>query len=146
MPQPTGPSAPHDTAVLPGSPGWHDTAVLLPGRPAVAPGWYGDPYDPVGLRYWDGFGWTNHCSAPGGRPAPVARPRRSVLLGFVLACCFGGLALPYALPLPWWARLAIAVVVAAALGWWLLLVVPLTWPFALVAVPVLTALGNPRRR
>jgi hypothetical protein len=136
----------HDTEVLPGSPGWHDTAVLLPEYTVVAPGWYADPYDPTGMRYWDGAYWTAQSSpAPWGPSASTApRPRRSVLLGFVLAVFFGGLALPYALPLPWWARLLIAVAVAIALGWWLLLVVPLTWPFALILVPLLTALGNRR--
>jgi hypothetical protein len=68
-----------------------------------------------------------------------------VLLAFVLAVLFGGLALPYALPLPWWARLVIAAGTAFLLGWWLLLLIPLSWPFAVVGVPLLTALLNPRR-
>jgi hypothetical protein len=68
-----------------------------------------------------------------------------VLLAFVLALLFGGLALPYALPLPWWARLAITAVIIYVLNWWLLLMIPLSWPFALVLVPALTAAFNPRR-
>lgn len=134
----------NDTEILPGSPGWQDTAVLLPRTTLVAPGWYSDPYDAAGMRYWDGANWTAHTSAApwGPSAAQAARPRRSVLLGFVLAFCFGGLALTYVLPLPWWARLLIAVAIAAVLGWWSLLVVPLTWPFAIILVPLLTAVGN----
>ena len=140
----------HDTQVLPGAADWHDTAVLLPSVPAVAPGWYADPYDAAGARYWDGFNWTDHSrglSAPGPYAGYGAAPRRrrSVLLAFCLAFLVGGLALPYALPLPAWARLLIAAAIAFSLGWWLLLVIPLTWPFALVLVPLLTALFNPRR-
>ncbi len=136
----------HDTQVLPGSPTWHDTAVLLPSRPAAAAGWYADPYDPAGVRYWDGYNWTNHASARPRFAVPTApRRRRSILLAFCLAFFFGGLALPYALPLPWWARLSIAVAIALLLGWWLLLLIPLTWPFALILVPGLTAALNPRR-
>jgi hypothetical protein len=129
----------HDTTVLPG---WQDTAVLQPQAPAVAPGWYADPYDPSGIRYWDGAGWTNHCSGAPYAAAPRPPRRRSVVLGFVLAFFFGGLAFAYLLPLPWWARLLIAVAAVLAVGWWTLLLVPLSWPFAVVLVPLLAAVGN----
>lgn len=129
----------HDTDVIPG---WQDTAVLLPQVPAVAAGWYADPYDATGLRYWDGAAWTNHRSSAPYAGAPRPERRRSVLLGFVLACCFGGLAFAYLLPLPWWARLLIAVAVVVLVGWWTLLLVPLTWPFAVVLVPLITAVAN----
>lgn len=127
----------HDTLVLPGSEAWHDTAVLL--APEIPAGWYGDPFGAPCLRYWDGGGWTGYTS--GGR-----RPRRrSVALALVLAFFFGGLALPYALPLPTWARLLIVAGLVWMLNWWLLLLVPLSWPFALLLVPLLTYLLNPRR-
>jgi hypothetical protein len=133
----------HDTAVLSDPQAWHDTAVLVPQRPAVPAGWYADPYDAVGMRFWDGTNWSARTATAAITPRP--RRRRSVLLAFVLAVLFGGLALPYALPLPWWARLVIAAGMAFLLGWWVLLLIPLSWPFAVVGVPLLTALLNPRR-
>lgn len=30
---------------------------------SAAPGWYTDPHDPNGLRWWSGEGWTEHVSA-----------------------------------------------------------------------------------
>ena len=134
----------HDTVVLQDPGGWRRTDVLVPTDPAIHAGWYSDPYDPAGLRYWDGRMWTSHAAPRGWYPQRPAR-RRSLLVAFVLALFFGGLALPYALPLPGWARLLIAGGLVLVLGWWTLLFVPLTWPFALVLVPALTALLNPRR-
>ncbi len=131
-----------DTEVIAG---WQDTVVLMPRTAAVAAGWYADPYDPTGLRYWDGAAWTNHRSSAPYGAAPRPRPRRSALVGFLLAILFGGLAFTYLLPLPTWARLLIAGAVVLALGWWTLLVVPLSWPLAVVLVPLLAALGNSRR-
>lgn len=132
----------HDTVVLPGSDAWHDTAVLQPPpRSAVPAGWYGDPFGAPGLRYWDGHDWTSLTS--GGRGPD--RRRRSVPLSLLLAFLFGGMALPYALPLPTWARLLIVAGLVWALNWWLLLLVPLSWPFAMVVVPLLTYALNPRR-
>lgn len=29
-----------------------------PAPPQIPPGWYTDPFDGVGYRYWNGFGWT----------------------------------------------------------------------------------------
>ena len=127
---------------MPGSPDRQDAASLLSSIPLTAPGWYSDPYLLDRLRYWDGRAWTLNTSP---RVADPGRPRRSVLLAVALAFLCGGLALPYALPLPWWARLLLAVALAFVLGWWILLFIPLTWPFALVLVPVLTAALNPRR-
>ena len=151
----------HDTEVLPGSPGWHDTttlttaaawndtAVLVPAQPAVSAGWYADPYDAAGLRFWDGHNWTNRSTDASwfgaGGDSRKPRKRRSVLLGFVLAFCFGVLAAPYALPLPGWARLLLAVGLVFLLGWWTLLIVPLTWPLAIILVPLFTSLLNPPR-
>jgi hypothetical protein len=138
-----------DTEVLPGSPGWHDTAVLIPVPRTVAAGWYADPYDATGLRFWDGYNWTDRSSdtswfeATGEARKP--RKRRSVLLGFVLAFFFGVLAAPYVLPLPGWARLLLAAGLVVVLGWWTLLIVPLTWPLAIFLVPLFTALLNPPR-
>lgn len=49
--------------------------------------WYPDPEDPTGLRYWDGFRWTEHRTpaipppAPAGPPAaqvPASEPATSV--------------------------------------------------------------------
>lgn len=124
--------------------GWHDTEVLAPSL-RVPPGWYADPYDPAGTRYWDGAAWTDRFCGPWESPNRTPPQRRSVLLAFVLAFFLGGLAFPYALPLPGWARLVMTVGLAVVLGWWLLLLVPLSWPFAIVGVPVLTAVLNPRR-
>jgi hypothetical protein len=140
----------HDTLILSGS-GRHDTAVLLPERPAIAPGWYADPYDPAGMRYWDGAGWTDHGAGPATRataaqpqvwvlpPAPASRQGRhcrSVLLAVLLAFFLGGLALVYLLPLPAWARAVVGIVAVFWLNWWLLLLVPLSWPVAMLVVPL----------
>jgi Protein of unknown function (DUF2510) len=39
------------------------------------PGWYHDPLDPNGQRYWDGRGWTPHRQQwpPRGDQSPDAR-------------------------------------------------------------------------
>ena len=29
----------------------------------AAPGWYADPWNPAGFRWWDGTNWTPHVSA-----------------------------------------------------------------------------------
>lgn len=34
-----------------------------PSPSAQPPGWYGDPWDEGGLRYWDGSAWTGHVRA-----------------------------------------------------------------------------------
>jgi Protein of unknown function (DUF2510) len=38
-------------------------AELTAGRVHPA-GWYADPVDPAGLRYWSGSAWTSHSHAP----------------------------------------------------------------------------------
>jgi hypothetical protein len=41
-------------------------AVAQPApRYASAPGWYTDPWDASGQRYYDGTQWTGHVSQPG---------------------------------------------------------------------------------
>ena len=35
-----------------------DVAQYPSSPPAVPAGWYVDPFDGVGLRWWNGFGWT----------------------------------------------------------------------------------------
>jgi hypothetical protein len=130
-------------------PAQHDTTVIgvrrgtsdLPQPPASIPaGWFIDPYRPDALRYWDGARWSNHTAsvAAARQPAPPARRghHRSVLLGALLAFCFGGLALAYLLPLPAVARWAAAGAAVLVLGWWTLLVIPATWPIAIIAVPL----------
>lgn len=41
--------------------------------PLPPPGWYPDPADPRGWRWWDGRGWTPYA-APPASPAPAAYP------------------------------------------------------------------------
>lgn len=131
----------YPTAPLPGSAAWQDTAVLLPGAPRTTPaGWYDDPFEPGLLRYWDGGDWTDHTSVPAvatGSAAHCRPRRRSALVAFVWAFFFGGFAAIYLLPLPAWARLLIGLAALFLVGWWALLIIPLTWPFAIVAVPLL---------
>jgi hypothetical protein len=67
------------------------------------PGWYPDPADPRGVRYWDGAGWSDQPAAP-TRPPPAsdAAPRRlnavfaaevpCALLSLWLAILAGGFA------------------------------------------------------
>lgn len=43
---------------IPPSPPWQPVATAA----AVPPGWYADPQDPIGWRWWDGQGWTGHAS------------------------------------------------------------------------------------
>lgn len=39
------------------------------------PGWYGDPFDPSQIRWWDGATWTEHTKPfPVPEPAPAAAP------------------------------------------------------------------------
>ena len=38
------------------------------------PGWYVDPADDHGLRYWDGAGWTEHTRAPRASDPPSHTP------------------------------------------------------------------------
>lgn len=46
------------------------------GHPAeetqAPPGWYPDPGDPRGWRWWDGAQWTGHVSGPQAETAPAA--------------------------------------------------------------------------
>lgn len=50
----------------------HEQEVLPPiTRPEVAPGWYPDPTQPVTVRYWDGWSWTDQrAPTPAGYVAP----------------------------------------------------------------------------
>lgn len=41
---------------------------------APTAGWYDDPRDPSGLRYWDGAAWTEHVTAREQPPPPTATP------------------------------------------------------------------------
>lgn len=45
------------------------TPVGVPSPPSTAPGWYDDPWDARGLRWWDGGAWTGYTDAlyAGGR-------------------------------------------------------------------------------
>lgn len=49
--------------------------------PAVAAGWYPDPYAPEKLRWWDGTAWTEHVHdpAPTSTPDPVMEPSRPAM-------------------------------------------------------------------
>jgi hypothetical protein len=50
---------------------------------SVAPaGWYVDPANPHGRRYWDGSAWTQHTA---GATAPTAPRASSVSTGLVVA-------------------------------------------------------------
>ena len=40
---------------------------------AAAAGWYTDPHDPSGRRYWDGTAWTEH-TAPAAAPTAATPP------------------------------------------------------------------------
>jgi membrane protease YdiL (CAAX protease family) len=40
----------------------------------AAAGWYPDHWVPVQLRWWDGFTWTGHTSAPSRREVPETPP------------------------------------------------------------------------
>jgi hypothetical protein len=49
-------------------------------------GWYPDPRDPRGIRWWDGTGWTDHTApapADASGPASAEPPRRGPLLPVV---------------------------------------------------------------
>jgi protease PrsW len=104
----------------------------LPPKPPVASftpaGWYSDPWNPQGLRWWDGQRWQYH-TAPAATTAPQAlpaahRPWRRLLgpwitvgicASFMLLVVFlSFLSYPLALPL--------VIVPASALGlalWWM---------------------------
>ena len=46
----------------------------LPPPPGPPPGWYPDPIEGAGYRWWDGGLWTDHTSAdPGARPGPISQ-------------------------------------------------------------------------
>jgi hypothetical protein len=45
-----------------------ETAFPTP-APRAAAGWYPDPHDIGGQRYWDGTAWTEHRVGPGGDDA-----------------------------------------------------------------------------
>jgi TM2 domain-containing membrane protein YozV len=47
------------------------------GAPTAASGWYTDPSNPHGLRYWNGAGWTDH-TAPGATPSQPQTPSPAV--------------------------------------------------------------------
>ena len=89
------------------------------------PGWYPDPWNPAGLRWWDGVAWQYH-TAPTPLPAlaPGRRPWRRFLGSWIaiglsapvvaIIVLVGVIAHPLVLPL--------AVVPAALLGvslWWM---------------------------
>jgi uncharacterized Tic20 family protein len=38
---------------------------------APPPGWYPDPQNPGGQRWWDGSAWTAHVAEPSGATAPA---------------------------------------------------------------------------
>jgi hypothetical protein len=42
--------------------------------PTAPPGWFPDPANPGGHRWWDGAGWTEHCQ-PATPPPPAAEQR-----------------------------------------------------------------------
>jgi len=56
-----------------------------PSLPTAPAGWYSDPYDPRGFRWWDGYGWTAYQSAgkPDGRP-PADRFDGLAIAAFVV--------------------------------------------------------------
>jgi uncharacterized protein YxjI len=53
-------------------------------HPPPPPGWYPDPAGGSGIRWWDGWSWTEHVQQPATPPLPGAAggpsARRSVLL------------------------------------------------------------------
>lgn len=97
-----------------------------PPPPAVAPpGWYPDPWDPRGLRWWDGQAWQYPtAAAPGAVVPPGRRPWRRFLGSWIaiglsapvvaIIVVVGLIAHPLVIPL--------AAVPAALLGvalWWM---------------------------
>jgi hypothetical protein len=72
----SGPADPDRKGVKPSLQG-----ETLPQSPA--PGWYVDPTDFQGYRWWDGQAWTEHAAAatPPAPPAPVSTPTYSGFYG-----------------------------------------------------------------
>jgi len=60
-PSPPAPVAPARQLLLVGAHGPVAPASSLPSTPPAD--WYSDPQRPDGLRYWDGFAWTNHTAS-----------------------------------------------------------------------------------
>jgi len=48
---------------------------------APAKGWYDDPDQPGGLRYWDGNAWTEERRPAAGRPMPPPPPGPAPAVG-----------------------------------------------------------------
>ena len=76
----------------------HQAAV-----PVVPAGWYADPEQPYGWRWWDGTQWTEHVSTRGGDrgwfPPPGDRSQSARGGGIALAGFVGGQVLSIALVL-----------------------------------------------
>ena len=81
LPPPTGPPV-VPSAGAPAAPSLPAPAVAAP--PSSAPGWYDDPWDPRGLRWWDGDVWTGYTdqhfapAAAAGGPLAAGRVRATV--------------------------------------------------------------------
>lgn len=65
----------------------------------ATPGWYPNPSDATGMRYWDGFAWHDAIPArPGPPPPPLLKPPTNwkglgVVVGVVVAVLLvGGIA------------------------------------------------------
>jgi membrane protease YdiL (CAAX protease family) len=69
---------------------------VLPGPtpPSTPEGWYSDPYGAVGVRYWDGNGWTSHVAYPtaeswaNGPPPTLGAGAAPLMIGVVVATWF----------------------------------------------------------
>jgi membrane protease YdiL (CAAX protease family) len=56
----------------------------LPTPPSVPAGWYPDPWQPAGWRWWDGMAWTGHvASGQASLPDAEPDPRRPGWAGIV---------------------------------------------------------------
>jgi len=51
------------------------------GAPA---GWYPDPQNPAGHRYWDGARWTEHTAYASTASAPANRSRTGLIIGLAV--------------------------------------------------------------